>query len=164
MIKKGITSLALALVGIAIFTLCIVTAMQASGARYMPFGVTGPSPVIDAIQVKEPDALDLINYASEADLIQAAERGDLYGGYIPVASDTVVTVLAKNFFRRDLMRRGGFQDPQRRTAARLTTTDGCSASHVGPHRRRRGLLHAAHPDRRLPDCHVALCIYTECCR
>ena len=73
------------LVGTAFFALCLVSAMQLLEPRDMPFGVTGPSPVVSAIQHKDPDALDLKNYSSEADLIQAAERGDIYGGYIPGA-------------------------------------------------------------------------------
>ncbi len=45
----------------------------------MPFGVTGSSPVVSAVQKEAPDALDLIDYSSESDLIQAAEQGDIYG-------------------------------------------------------------------------------------
>ena len=88
----------------------------------MPFGVTGSSPVVSAIQDKDPDALDLKNYSSEADLIQAAEQGDIYGGYIPGKSaDTLVTVPAKSFFG-EIYVRGAFTDAAKKSGRAMTTT------------------------------------------
>ena len=92
MIKKAVVTLAVVSVLIAIMAVCLVSAAQLLEPRSMPFGVTGPSPVVTAVQQKI--SLDLRNYSSEADLVQAAERGDIYGGYVPgSSSDELVTVL-----------------------------------------------------------------------
>ena len=107
--------------GTAFFALCLVSAIQLSKPRDMPFGVTGSSPVVSAVQDKDPDALDLKHYSSEADLIQAAERGDIYGGYIPgQSSDTLVTVPAKSFFG-EIYVRGAFTDAAKKTDRAVTT-------------------------------------------
>jgi hypothetical protein len=120
-VKKGVTALAIALVGIALFALCLVSAIQLLEPRDMPFGVTGSSPVVGAVQHKDPDALDLKHYSSEADLINAAERGDIYGGYIRGRSaDTVVTVPAKSFFG-EIYVRGAFADAAKKTHRAVTT-------------------------------------------
>ena len=114
-------TLAIVLVGTAFFALCLVSAMQLLEPRDMPFGVTGSSPVVSAVQHKDPDALDLKTYSSEADLIQAAERGDIYGGYIPGQSaDTLVTVPAKSFFG-EIYVRGAFTDAAKKSRRTLTT-------------------------------------------
>ena len=47
-VKKGVLTLAIVLVGTAFFALCLVSAMQLLEPRDMPFGVTGPSPVVSA--------------------------------------------------------------------------------------------------------------------
>jgi hypothetical protein len=121
MVKKGVVTLAIVLVATAFFAVCLVTAMQLLQPRDMPFGVTGSSPVVSAVQAKDPDALDLINYSSEADLIQAAEQGDIYGGYIPgTSADTLVTVPAQSFFG-ELYVRGGFRDAAKKSDRALTT-------------------------------------------
>ena len=62
------------------------------------------------------------SYSSEADLIQAAERGDIYGGYIPGRSaDTLVTVPAKSFFG-EIYVRGAFADAAKKSQPPITTT------------------------------------------
>ena len=120
-VKKGVTTLAIVLVVTAVFALCLVSAMQLLKPHDMPFGVTGSSPVVSAVQDKDPDALDLINYSSEADLIQAAEQGDIYGGYIPGKSaDTLVTVPAKSFFG-EIYVRGAFTDAAKKNSRAITT-------------------------------------------
>ena len=150
--------------GTAFFALCLVSAIQLLEPRNMPFGVTGSSPVVSAVQHKDPDALDLMHYSSEADLIQAAERGDIYGGYIPgTSADTLVTVPAKSFFG-EIYVRGGFTDAAKKNRPRDYDDDDRSASHVGPHRRSCRFAPAAHADRRLPDRHVALRIHATRCR
>ena len=122
MVKKGVVTLAIVLVGTAFFALCLVSAIQLLEPRDMPFGVTGSSPVVRAIQHKDPDALDLKNYSSEADLINAAERGDIYGGYIRGQSgDTLVTVPAKSFFG-EIYVRGAFGVAAKISRRPLTTT------------------------------------------
>jgi hypothetical protein len=85
----------------------------------MPFGVTGSSPVVSAVQSKY--SLDVIQYSTEAELIQAAEQGDIYGGYVPGgSSDTLVTVPAKSFFG-EIYVRGGFTDAAKKNNRALTT-------------------------------------------
>jgi hypothetical protein len=120
-VKKGVVTLAIVLVGTAFFALCLVNAMQLLVPRDMPFGVTGSSPVVSAVQDKDQDALDLIDYSSEADLIQAAEQGDLYGGYIlGTSADTLVTVPAKSFFG-EIYVRGGFTEAAKQNNRAITT-------------------------------------------
>ena len=90
----------------------------------MPIGVTGSSPVISAVQAiasKNNASLDLIHYSSEADLIQAAEQGDIYGGYVPGKSaDTLVTVPAQSFFG-EIYVRGAFTDAAKKSDRAITT-------------------------------------------
>jgi hypothetical protein len=120
MAKKSLIALTTVVVVSAIFTLCLVSALQLLAPREMPFGVTGPSPVVDAVQQKL--SLDLITYSSEADLTQAAERGDIYGGYVPgSSSDMLTTVPAKSFFG-EVYVRGGFTDAAKKLDRTLTTT------------------------------------------
>jgi hypothetical protein len=122
MLKKGLTALAIGLVLIAIFAFSLISAVQELEPHDMPFGVTGSSPVVSAIQDKYPDALDLIDYSSEADLIQAAEQGDLYGGYVPgTSADTLVTVPAKSFFG-EIYVRGAFTDAAKKSNREINTT------------------------------------------
>jgi hypothetical protein len=95
--RKSLIALVTVGVLVSIFAVCLVSAIQLLEPREMPFGVTGPSPVVSAVQKKL--SLDLITYSDESELTQAAERGDIYGGYIPgSSSDTLVTVPAKSFF------------------------------------------------------------------
>ncbi len=97
MAKRSIAALATVGLLVVIFAVCLVSATQLLAPRDMPFGVTGSSPIVQAVQ--KDYSLDLITYSSEADLTAAAKRGDIYGGYIPGSSaDTLVTVPAKSFF------------------------------------------------------------------
>jgi hypothetical protein len=123
--KKGLVVLTLVMVLAAVFAWCLVSAIQVLVPHNMPFGVTGPSPLVSAVQEeagKKGASLDLIQFSSEADLIDAAERGDIYGGYIPGdATDTIVTVPAKSFFG-EIYVRGAFTDAAKK-AGRATTTN-----------------------------------------
>jgi hypothetical protein len=122
MAKKS--SIALIAVGVlvAIFAVCLISALQLLEPRDMPFGVTGPSPVVDAVQKKDSLALDLVTYSSESDLTQAAERGDIYGGYIPGSStDRLVTVPAKSFFA-EVYVRGAFAAEAKTVGRKYKTT------------------------------------------
>jgi hypothetical protein len=117
--RKSVIALVTVGVLVSIFAVCLVSAIQLLEPREMPFGVTGPSPVVDAVQ--KEFSLDLITYANKSDLTQAAERGDIYGGYIPGSStDTLVTVPAKSFFA-EVYVRGGFADAAK-TVGRTYTT------------------------------------------
>jgi hypothetical protein len=118
-VRKPLIALAVVLVLSALFGLCLVSALQLLFPRDMPFGVTGPSPVVDAVQSEF--SLDLVTYSSEADLSQAAERGDIYGGYIPgSSSDTLVTVPAKSFFA-EVYVRGDFAEAAKKASRTFTT-------------------------------------------
>jgi hypothetical protein len=118
--KKSLIALVTVGVLVSIFAVCLVSAIQLLKPREMPFGVTGPSPVVSAVQ--KEFSLDLITYASESDLTQAAEQGDIYGGYIPGPStDTLVTVPAKSFFA-EVYVRGGFADAAKKLGRTYTTT------------------------------------------
>jgi hypothetical protein len=120
--KKAVTTLAIVLVGTGFFALCLVSAIQLLKPRDMPFGVTGPSAVVSAIQHKDPEALALKHYSSQADLIGAAKRGDIYGGYIRGRSaDTLVTVPAKSFFG-EIYVRGAFGTAAKISRRPMTTT------------------------------------------
>ena len=86
----------------------------------MPFGVTASSPVVDAVQKEY--SLDITTYSSEADLMRAAEKGDIYGGYIVGSSaDTLVTVPAKSFFG-EVYVRAGFADAAKEADRSITVT------------------------------------------
>ena len=118
MVRKSLIALVTVGVLIAIFTVCLVSASQLLVPREMPFGVTGPLPVVTAVQQKY--SLDLITYSSQSELIQAAKRGGLYGGYIPGSSaDTLVTVPAKSFFG-EIFVRAGFAECRRSTSVGRT--------------------------------------------
>jgi hypothetical protein len=122
-VRKGVTTLAIVVVGTAFFALCLVSAIQLLEPRDMPFGVTGRSAVVSAVQHKDPDALDLKTYSSEADLIKAAERGEIYGGHIRGRSgDTVVAVPAKSFFG-EIYVRGAFEAAAKISHRPVTTTE-----------------------------------------
>ena len=86
----------------------------------MPFGVTGPSPVVTAVQSEY--SLDLITYTSEDDLKTAAEDGEIYGGYVPGgSSDKLITVPAKSFFG-EVFVRGGFAEAAKKSGRTFDTT------------------------------------------
>ena len=119
-VKKSLVALVAVVVLAAFFVVCLVSAIQLLVPREMPFGVTGPSAVVDAVQ--QTSSLDLITYSSEADLIQAAERGDIYGGYVPDPSgDQLITVPAKSFFG-EVYVVGGFADAAKQLNQTFTTT------------------------------------------
>jgi hypothetical protein len=50
MARKSVIALTTVGVLVAIFTVCLVSALQLLEPREMPFGVTEPSPVVDAVQ------------------------------------------------------------------------------------------------------------------
>ncbi|WP_159401020.1 hypothetical protein [Streptomyces sp. NRRL B-24484] len=91
-------ALGLVLFAQALLALSLVSAQQLLVPRNMPFGVTGPpSPVVAEVASKV--GLDLTSYKDQAALTDAADRGELYGGYVSGgATDTVVVVPAKSFF------------------------------------------------------------------
>jgi hypothetical protein len=119
-VKKPLVALVTVGVLAAFFGVCLVSALQLLEPRNMPFGVTGPSPVVDAVKSKL--SLDITTYSSEAELTQAAQDGDIYGGYVPgSSSDKLVTVPAKSFFG-EVYVRGGFAAAATKNNRTFTTT------------------------------------------
>ena len=55
--RKGLVVLAALTVLAAVFALCLVSALQLLVPRDMPFGVTGPSPVVSAVQASQEGRL-----------------------------------------------------------------------------------------------------------
>ena len=103
-----------------IFAVCLVSAVQLLAPRDMPFGITESSPVVDAVQ--QEYSLDLTTYSSEADLMDAAARGDIYGGYVVGSStDLLVTVPAKSFFG-EVYVSAGFKEAAKSESRTYTTT------------------------------------------
>ncbi|MFE8018315.1 hypothetical protein ACFU3O_37005 [Streptomyces antibioticus] len=96
-VKTGF-ALGLVLFVQALLALCLVSAQQLLVPRNMPFGVSGPpSPVVAEAASKV--GLDLTFYASASALTDAADRGELYGGYVSDGpQDTLIVVPAKSFF------------------------------------------------------------------
>jgi hypothetical protein len=120
MARKSVIALVLGAILVAIFAVCLISAVQLLAPRQMPFGVTGSSPVVTAVQEKV--SLHVITYAGESELTQAAQRGDIYGGYVPGSStDTLITVPAKSFFGEVLVR-AYFADAAKHSNRTLTTT------------------------------------------
>ncbi len=105
---------------VVVFGVCLVSAVQLLAPRDMAFGVTASSPVVDAVQ--QEYSLDITTYSSEADLMAAAENGDIYGGYIVgSSSDTLVTVAAKSFFG-EVYVAAGFEEAAKNANRTYTTT------------------------------------------
>ncbi len=118
--KKSVVALATVGLLVLIFGVCLISAVQLLAPRDMPFGVTASSPVVDAVQ--QEYSLDITTYSSEADLMAAAERGDIYGGYVVgSSSDMLVTVPAKSFFG-EVYVSAGFKEAAKTENRTFTTT------------------------------------------
>lgn len=118
--KKSIVALVTVGLLVLVFGVCLVSAVQLLAPRDMPFGVTGPSPVVDAVQ--QEYSLDIQTYSSEAELMAAAADGDIYGGYIVGSTtDTLVTVPAKSFFG-EVYVSAGFAEAAKDTDRTFSTT------------------------------------------
>jgi len=120
MVKKSLVALVTVGVLVVVFALCLVSAVQLLSPRGMPFGVTGPSPLVDAVQQKYD--LDVTTYANESDLTAAAERGEVYGGLVVGSgSDELLTVPAKSFFG-DVYLTAAFEGAAKAEGTPLETT------------------------------------------
>ncbi len=99
MLKKALVALGMVLVLQSLFALCLVSALQLLVLRNTPFGVTGASPVVNAVASKV--SLDTRSYGDESAVMEAIGQSKLYGAYLPgQASDTLIVVPAKSFFGR----------------------------------------------------------------
>ncbi len=118
--RKSVVALTTVGLLVLIFGVCLISAVQLLAPRDMPFGVTASSPVVDAVQ--QEYSLDITTYATEADLMAAAERGDIYGGYVVgSSSDVLVTVPAKSFFG-EVYVSAGFKEAAKTESRTYTTT------------------------------------------
>ncbi|MEV0783488.1 hypothetical protein AB0I52_11010 [Streptomyces sp. NPDC050423] len=99
MVKKVLVALGIVVFLQSLFALCLVSALQLLVPRNMPFGVTGASPVVNAVTSKV--SLQTLGYADESAVLGAINQSKIYGAYLPGAtSDTLIVVPAKSFFGR----------------------------------------------------------------
>ncbi|MHB9862305.1 ABC-2 transporter permease [Streptomyces sp. YIM S03343] len=97
MLKKMLVALGIVLVVQSLFALCLISALQLLAPRNMPFGVTGASPVVNAVTSKV--SLQTFSYADESAVLDAIDQSKLYGAYLPgTAGDKLIVVPAKSFF------------------------------------------------------------------
>ncbi|MFI6586076.1 hypothetical protein [Embleya sp. NPDC050493] len=118
MVKKALVALTVVLVLQSLFALCLVSAMQLLVLRDAPFGVTGASPVVNAVTSKVD--LRTLSYADESAVMEAINQSKLYGAYLPgTTSDTLIVVPAKSFFGRVELE-AAFEDAARKLGRSLT--------------------------------------------
>ncbi|WP_405009804.1 hypothetical protein [Kitasatospora sp. NBC_01539] len=118
MLKKAVAALVVVLVLQSLFALCLVSALQLLVLRNTPFGVTGASPVVNAVASKV--SLQSLGYADEAAVMEAIGQSKLYGAYLPgTKSDTLVVVPAKSFFGRVELE-AAFEDAAKKIGRPLT--------------------------------------------
>ncbi len=92
-----IAGLVIGLILIAAFALCLTSALQILVPTRMPFGMTGDSQALAAVEQKL--SLVTVTYANESDAKHALQRGEIYGAFIPGTSgDTLLLAPAKSFF------------------------------------------------------------------
>lgn len=118
MARKVIAGLVLVVLAQCIMALCFVSALQILVPRNMPFGVTGPSAVVSAVQSSV--SLQTISYSSESSAQNAINQGEIYGAFIPSASGgTLIVVPAKSFFG-DIELRDYFASAAKKLNASIT--------------------------------------------
>lgn len=118
MLKKAVVALGIVLVLQSVFALCLVSALQLLVLRSTPFGVTGASPVVNAVASKV--SLDSRSYGDESAVMEAIGQSKLYGAYLPgQASDTLIVVPAKSFFGRVELE-AAFEDAAKKLDRQLT--------------------------------------------
>jgi hypothetical protein len=102
-LRRTLATLLFVLVLVCVVTAVWVDALQAQVPRKMPFGVTGRSAVVKAVEARGLKgyeiSFDKTTYASESAAMKAIDQGKLYGAYITGAtSDTLLLPEAKSFF------------------------------------------------------------------
>lgn len=118
MLKKILVTLGLVVVLQGLFALCLVSALQLLVVRNVPFGVTGASPIVNAVASKV--SLETLAYADESAAMNAINQSKLYGAYLPGAtSDTLIVVPAKSFFGRVELQ-AAFEDAAKKLGRPLT--------------------------------------------
>ncbi|WP_406133300.1 hypothetical protein [Streptomyces zaomyceticus] len=97
--KKILVGLGVVLVLQSLFALCLVSSLQLLVLRNAPFGVTGASPVVNAVTSKM--SLKTLHYTDESAVLDAIGQSEIYGAYLPgPQSNTLIVVPAKSFFGR----------------------------------------------------------------
>lgn len=101
-VRKVVGALVLVALLECALTVCMISALQAQVPRRMPFGVTGPSPVVTAAESAKLSGfrVSFVNtlYANRAAATRAINQGKIYGVYITgTKSDELLTVPAKSF-------------------------------------------------------------------
>ncbi|MFD8044513.1 hypothetical protein ACFV5E_13865 [Streptomyces chartreusis] len=87
-----ITGLLIALVMTTIMCTTYVSAQHAVVARDLPWGVVGSSPLTTAVQ--EKISLKIHQYSDQAELEDAANRTDIYGGFVADSNTLVIAEAA----------------------------------------------------------------------
>ena len=96
-LRKILPALFAVLVLQGLLALCLISAEQLLTPRQMPFGVVGPSLVVQGVQSKVPLALS--SYPSKSAAMGAIDQGQIYGAFVSSRSgDTLIVVPAKSFF------------------------------------------------------------------
>ena len=119
--RKVMAGFIVALILIAAFAFCLTSALQILVPTRMPFGSTGTSAALTAVEQKL--SLVTTTYANESDATQALQRGDIYGAFIPgSAGDTLLLAPAKSFFGAVELQ-AAFEALDRPSGAPLTITN-----------------------------------------
>jgi hypothetical protein len=80
-----------------LLALCLISAVQTLVPRQMPFGVVGPSAVVQGVQSKV--GIAPVFYPSKSAVISAVDQGKIYGAFITGrTSATLIVVPTKSFF------------------------------------------------------------------
>jgi hypothetical protein len=82
----------IALVMTTIMVTTYVSANHGVVAHNLPWGVTGQSSLTTAVQ--KDVSLKIHNYASESDLINAANHTTIYGGFVPQSNTLIISEAA----------------------------------------------------------------------
>jgi hypothetical protein len=95
-VRKVVAGLVIVLIVQCLFTLSLVSALHDPVPHNLPFGVTGPSPLVT--QVKSQLSLKTIQYPNESAVREAIDQNKIYGALLPGSgSDTLIVVPAASF-------------------------------------------------------------------
>ena len=97
LVRKIIVALFGVLIFQGLLALSLISAQQLLTPRQMPFGVVGPSTVVQAVQTKL--SLDPVSYPTKSAAVSAIDQGQIYGAFVASPTgDTLIVVPAKSFF------------------------------------------------------------------
>ena len=87
-----LTGLLISLVMVTIMAATYISANHAVVAHNLPWGITGSSPL--TTEVQQSVSLDIHQYANQADLENAANHAEIYGGFVPQTNTLIINVAA----------------------------------------------------------------------